>query len=255
MHPIKSIIARRQSSMAKNFEKTKYGKKLAALKDSHKGEKCFIIGNGPSLTVEDLTTLHNKNIPCFASNNILKLFEKTDWRPTYYACDDILVLKDLEERINKATDIKNKFIPINYHWFDNININDALYMYQSFDKDLYFCDNIAKSLVARGTVTVTCMQLAAYMGFSEIYLLGIDHSYSKTVDSSGKVTVDNSVKDYFDDEYAKTMEKKMIPNLEATTYSYVKAKEHCDKIGVKIFNATRGGKLEVYPRVDFDSIV
>ena len=57
LHPIKSLIARRQSYLSKNFEKSKYGKKLIKLKDIHKGERCFLIGNGPCLKSEDLTTL------------------------------------------------------------------------------------------------------------------------------------------------------------------------------------------------------
>ena len=51
-----------QNWAAKNFDKTKYGKKLAKLKDSHKGELCFIIGNGPSLSVNDLNKLYEKDI-------------------------------------------------------------------------------------------------------------------------------------------------------------------------------------------------
>lgn len=253
MNPIKSIQARYQGYCAKNFEKTKYGKQIASFKNAHEGESCFVIGNGPSLTVEDLDVLYKNNMASFASNNILKLFEKTQWRPKYYVCEDILVLKDIEQKISSA-DLENKFIPINYHWFDDINIDKAKYFYQSFSPDVVFSYNAAKSVVCKGTVTTTCIQLAAFMGYKNIYLLGVDHNYSKTVDNAGNITVDNSVKDYFDDEYAKTMEKKMIPNLEATTRAYEQVKECCDKIGVNVFNATRGGKLEVYPRADFDKL-
>ena len=48
MHPIKSIIARNQTRIYNNFDKSFYGKKLKQFKDIHKGETCFIIGNGPS---------------------------------------------------------------------------------------------------------------------------------------------------------------------------------------------------------------
>ncbi|MBO7254734.1 MAG: hypothetical protein J6V36_05480, partial [Clostridia bacterium] len=89
MKIIKSIEARMQNWAANNFEKTKYGRKLAKLKDSHKGERCFIIGNGPSLSVNDLNKIYEKNIPTFSTNRIFKLFEKTDWRPTYYVSEDI----------------------------------------------------------------------------------------------------------------------------------------------------------------------
>ena len=254
MNPIKSIIARYQTYTSKNFEKSKYGKRIKKLKDSHKGERCFIIGNGPSLTTEDLTVLHNNNVDCFATNNILKLFPKTPWRPEYYVCEDILVIKDIEDKINDAT-LENKFIPINYHWFDKVNIKNALYFFQIFSNNtMKFSHDAAKGIVCKGTVTTTCIQLASYMGYTDIYLLGVDHSYSKTVDDKGNIITDNSVKDYFDDEYAATMKKKAIPNLDATTRSYIDVKQCCDEIGVNVYNATRGGKLEVYKRVDFDTL-
>ena len=55
--------------------------RLAALKDTHKGESCFIIGNGPSLKAEDLELLKNNNIFCFASKRINLIYDKTSWRP------------------------------------------------------------------------------------------------------------------------------------------------------------------------------
>lgn len=55
------------------------------------------------------------------------------------------------------------------------------------------------------TVTTTSIQLAAYMGFTEIYLLGVDHGYSQTVDDAGNIITDNSVKDYLDGDYASTI--------------------------------------------------
>lgn len=254
MNPIKSIIARYQGYQAEHFERTKFGLAISKLKDSHKGEKCFIIGNGPSLTTEDLTVLHNNNVDCFATNNILKLFSKTLWRPKHYVCEDILVIKDIEDKISNSN-LENKFIPINYHWYDNVNIKNALYFYQSFSNNTTkFSYNVANSVICKGTVTTTCIQLAVYMGYTDIYLLGVDHSYSKTVDDKGNIITDNSVKDYFDDDYAVTMKQKAIPNLDATTRSYVEVKQCCDDIGVNIYNATRGGKLEVYKRVDFDSL-
>ena len=36
--------------------------------------------------------------------------------------------------------------------------------------------------------------------------------------------------------------------------AYQAAREYADRHGIKIYNATRGGKLEVFERVDFDSL-
>ncbi len=253
MHPIKSIQARTQSFFSKHFEWTRHGRKLAKLKNTNINNRCFVIGNGPSLRPEDLTTLFNNNIPCFASNNIFKIFDKTVWRPTYYVCEDILVLEDLHKKISQ-TNFDFKFIPINYKWYNDIKISNAHYFLQSFEKNIELSDNIPHSIVCKSTVTTTAIQLAAYMGYTEIYLLGVDHSYRTTRDNAGNIIVDPTATDYFDNNYAETMKKKDIPNTEATTQSYIDAKNQLDKRGVTVYNATRGGKLEVFPRIDFDTL-
>ena len=89
-----SLTARKQTRDSQHFETTQYGKAICALKDSHKGEKCFVIGNGPSLTAEDLNRLQDSGIPTFAMNRVFKFFPQTKWRPTYYISEDILILKD-----------------------------------------------------------------------------------------------------------------------------------------------------------------
>ena len=77
------------------------------------------------------------------------------------------------------------------------------------------------------------------MGFKEIYLLGVDCNYK------GKLHFYNSDK----------LEKKMINhNEDGMIKCYRSAKKYADEHGIKIFNATRGGALEVFPRVDFDSL-
>ena len=253
MHPIKSIQARFQTLCSKHYHLTRQGRRMAALKDSHKGERCFVIGNGPSLSGDDLTCLAENGIPAFASNNVMKIFPTTGWRPTFYVCEDILVLEDLESRIC-AEDFAYKFIPVNHKWYNNIRIPGAHYFWQDYCSEGKLSDDAARRIYCKGTVTTTSIQLAAYMGFTEIYLLGVDHSYSQTTDDAGNIITDNSVKDYFDGDYASTMKKKMIPNLEATTRSYVETRQFFEPRGVKIFNATRGGKLEVFPRVDFDDL-
>ena len=64
--------------------------KLRSLKNKHKGETIFIIGNGPSLTPEILSKIKGKT--CLASNKIYLMFGITDWRPNYYTVEDDLVL-------------------------------------------------------------------------------------------------------------------------------------------------------------------
>ena len=257
IHLIKSIEARQQGWVLNNFEKTKYSKRLKELKNSHCGERCFIVANGPSLTAEDLDILKKHNEYSFGMNRIFKIFEQTKWRPDCYVCEDINIFNECTKEIN---DIESaiKFIPINHHFYNNINIDRAYYFKVNYDRDNdypnSFSTDVSKQMDSVGTVTFTCINIAVYMGFKEIYLIGVDHNYRSTMDEQGNTIVDDNVKDYFCDDYDTDIKDIVAHNIWNNTNVYIKAKKACDELGIKIFNATRGGKLEVFPRVDFDTL-
>ena len=43
--------------------------------------------------------------------------------------------------------------------------------------------------------------------------------------------------------------------VDSTTYSYITAKKYADTHGIRILNATRGGELEVFDRVNLDEVI
>ena len=205
-HYFNAVEARIQNWSSRHFELTRYGRSLAKLKDSHKGETCFVIGNGPSLTAEDLQQLHEKHILCFGTNRIFKIFDQTDWRPTFFASEDIIILKDIQREI-ESIPAEKRFIPINLKWFEDIDIKNADYFYMDYNSEL--SESFGMSLDAahgirfHATVTTTCLQFAIYMGFSKIYLLGVDHNFAKMIDKNGNVVIDTSIRNHFTDNYDK----------------------------------------------------
>ena len=114
-----------------------------------------------------------------------------------------------------------------------------------------FSDDPIKGVYEGLTVTYMCLQLAVYMGFKNIYLLGIDHNYSVEREVDGRVISHPSVVNHF--YSTDTMEN--IPQPAKTTLAYQAARNYCENHGISIFNATRGGKLEVFQRVDFDTVI
>ena len=251
------LAAKRQNKESKCFEKTKYGKKLKTFKDRHKGESCVIVGNGPSLTAEDLQTLHDHQIITFATNRVFNIFEKTDWRPTYYVSQDILLMEDIQQVIAEMP-VQGRFVPINLKWSKGVDIPNADYFlidYKSELKDTYRLSlDIPHPIRGRGTVTVTCLQLAIYMGFSKIYLIGVDHNFAKMYYNDGRVVEDNSIKNHFTDKYDEGIYDQGF-HVDDATRAYMDVELLTRKLGTcKVYNATRGGKLEVYERVDFDTL-
>ncbi len=243
---------------AQNFEKTRCGKAIAKYKGKFAGQKCFFIGNGPSLRAEDLTAVHDAGIPTFAFNRVYNIFDQTSWRPTFYISQDEKMLSGCADVVN-SLDLPVKFIPIQLSWWHAIHMEEALYFNIVGQKaedprEFLFSDDAAKCLYNSSTGMYTAAQLAAYMGFTEIYLIGVDHHFRISQNNKGEVVVDNSVKDYFTDKYNEDKANLYIPNTEKSTLTYVAMKNHCEQRGIRIYNATRGGKLEVFPRVDFDSL-
>ena len=231
---------------------------LKTMKGIHEGKRCFIIGNGPSLRSADLDML--KGEYTFASNRIFKIFDQTSWRPTYYLSVDDRVLKEIQPDLvkhelghmflkytectlnlptNKLTKIYDRNLVLNIN--GNFHKNTSIYV--SEDVSDIVCDG--------GTVTFNALQLAIYMGFKELYLLGVDNKFSHTIDASGHLNIDTSVQDYFDGGRYADGNLAAIDKME---FAYVIAKEYCDTHGIKIYNATRGGRLEVFERVNLDEL-
>lgn len=237
------------------FSFSRNGKDIKTLKNIHLNKRCFIIGNGPSLTAEDLDKL--KNEITFAFNRIYYIFDKTDWRPTYYCSEDDKTIFKSKEEINNLK-IENKFFPVNFPWDYKIHFKNAKYFIFKFgDRNVEpkFSEDIVKGIYWGNTVAYTAIQMAVYMGINEIYLLGVDHNFSKMVNDKGEIVIDKTAKDYFTDKYNNDKEDLYIPNIEVSTRAFTAAKKYTEDHNIKIFNATRGGKLEVFERVDLDKII
>ncbi len=256
-HYTDAVRARMQNWEGRHFEKTRYGKALAKLKDSHKGEKCFVIGNGPSLKAEDLQKLHENHVLCFGTNRIFKIFDQTDWRPAFFASEDIIILRDIQREVEEIP-AQKKFIPVNLKWYEDVDIKGADYFYMDFSSDLPesfgMSLNVPHGVRCHATVTTTCLQIAVYMGFSEIYLLGVDHNFAKMIDKNGNVVTDETIKNHFTDDYDRDIIDQGF-QIDSATEAYLNIERLSRKLGTfRVFNATRGGKLEVFQRVSFDEL-
>ena len=218
---------------------------LEKYRNIHEGERCFIICTGPSLTLEDVERL--KGEYTFSMNSIIKLFLQTDWRPSYYVIEDLDAYMKLEEDLDRycptpffisdwlADRVEPKIETVLFP-FDMLNhFSVGFHLSPRFR----FSGNAYAMMYNGFSVTFIIMQLAVYMGFKEIYLLGCDCNYS------GEKT---HFVDYGAVQTSVSLTQKM-------TEAYRVAKKYADEHGIKIYNATRGGKLEVFERVDFDNVI
>lgn len=226
-------------------------KKLNKIHNKYFNQRCFIIGNGPSLRVEDLEKLSNEFT--FASHRIYKIFNKTTWRPTYYCAQDQALIND---SFNEINNIDGCVKIIAFDKTPQNKINDCLFIKIHCD-DFYpdlpkFSEDMLNGIYEGFTVTYMCIQLAIYMGFKEIILLGVDHSYSIEIGKDGQVIENKGIKDYFISDYGVSNDN--LPQTYKSSLAYVAAKKYAADHDVKIYNATRGGKLEIFERINFDDI-
>ena len=250
----------RQAINAKKFEPG--AKLISGYKNKFSG-RCFIIGNGPSLTIGDLNTLKAHNEVCIASNSIYNLYDKTEWRPTIYTVHDFQEIKRTAKIISTLTpELKIAAQSAS----GRIHEIDGAVTIRLIDPDtkhgaVNFSDDIAKCVYDGGTVTYVSIQSACYLGFKEIILLGVDHSFAREKRKDGTVEIHSNIQNHFEDYQSDSFwgngmkdEDYVVFPLDFATMAFEKAREYADGHGIKIYNATRGGKLEVFERVNFDEL-
>lgn len=231
--------------------------RLADLRARCRSQRCFVIGNGPSLTVGDLKRLQGEIT--IGSNGLFLLFPKMGYLPTAYTVEDRLVAEDRAGIINSLEQTV-KIFPRDLEYclkFDDstayINFRRG---YPGFPR---FTEHFATEVFWGGTVTFLNLQLAHYLGCREIYLVGVDHSYEVPAGINAKtdgVIVSTAADvNHFDPTYFGPGYRWHNPRVERMEEAYLAAKQLAYRRGVKIINATRGGKLEVFPRMDLDEVL
>ena len=228
-----------------------YNDKLERFKGLHKGRRGFIVATGPSLRLSDIETLYEHNEICISMNRIYKIFEDIKWRPQYYMIEDLKILEGSKEEIFDL-DIENKLITDDWEVTDSKELEKGVLRYHRTFEPLIedrpgFSLDISRQVVFGYTITYSCIQLAAYLGLKEIYLLGVDFNYNYL--NSNKQN--HFIKDYLNNTEKETMNRFF---QKESLLAYKAAEEASRKNGFRIYNATRGGKLEVFERVDFDTL-
>lgn len=231
---------------------------FASIKGIHAGRRGFVIGNGPSLQMDDLEKLRGE--VCIASNKIHLAFPSTSWRPDHYTVVDDLTWKELAPRMHAHAShvIIPDYLPcppdvaVQVHTFRSLPNPSDLPEWTV----LPFSSDAVNGIHGGYTVTYVNLQLAVHLGLTEIHLIGCDHFYQGALGVEGKGGVDpGGVQNHFVPGYSKPGELMNPALISRMTVSYRCARAYAEKNGLRIFNATRGGHLEEFPRVDLDAVL
>jgi hypothetical protein len=219
---------------------------MGDLKDRFKGERCFLIGNGPSLNKTDLTRLSGEYT--FGLNRIYLNYQKMSFQTTFLCVTNMNVLEQFYCDIDSLDSIKflnYKSRNLIYNKWNAFFLESrGLHKFELNLNDGFWCEG--------STVTYCAMQVAYYMGFSRVILVGVDHGFVNSGTPHKLVTAEGPDENHFHPDYFGKGTKWQYPDLAGSEVSYRVAKSVYENDGRKIFDATVGGKLQIFEKVDLD---
>ncbi|MTJ16847.1 MULTISPECIES: 6-hydroxymethylpterin diphosphokinase MptE-like protein [unclassified Dolichospermum] len=251
------------SRLVRLFARWQNSSEIKRLRNIHKGERCVIVGMGPSLKIEDLEKL--KGTITFACNKVFLAYEKTNWRPNYYTVSDVLIAKNSSEEIALTLQQSKGIFP---EWVRHClpENNDILWIPVAEKKEYFpgsgvgFSINLENGIQPGGcTVLYDQIQIAFHMGFSEVILIGVDFYYSglkKTGEFSeqGEIVTSTGDVNHFHKDYLRPGESSTVPKIEEQKIAYRVAKKVFEDSGRKLINGSRKTFLEELERGDFDEL-
>ena len=217
---------------------------------------CVILGNGPSLKQVNLDAL--RHVPTFGANGLYLAYPGTAFRATFHVVEDHLVAEDRATDLNQLHQSIKLFPTYLAYCLED---DGATLFYRHLSRPnaaagrFDFSPDAADRTFAGCTVTFSSLQLAYYLGFRRILLVGLDHNYAIPADVQKRQDYNVSVLDmqsddpnHFNADYFGKGKRWHDPQVEKMEQAYLVAKKFFHENGVEIFNCTAGGKLEVFPR-------
>lgn len=223
--------------------------RLKLLKDSRRGERCFIMGNGPSLRQTDLTRL--KNEATFGVNRIYLAFPEMGFPTSYYLCMNDLVVEQC------AADIQSLPMPKFIAWRSRRwlkSADDLYFLYTSYTGPRFGGANVTGRVWEGATVTFVALQMAFYLGFQQAILIGVDHNYPTKGKPNATVVSQGDDPNHFNPNYFGQGFRWQLPDLDTSERGYVMARQSYEAAGRQVLDATVGGKLQIFPKVDYNSL-
>ena len=223
----------------------KFATKLGQFKDKHKGQDCFIIGNGPSLKNMDLSPLRKYHT--FGQNKIFLLFDKVDLNLSYLVSVNKLVIEQ------SASEFEAMKCPVFLSYTAAKGVVAELpHIQRLHTMNLWsFYEDITQPICEGNTVTYVSLQIAYYMGFSRVFLIGVDHSFKQAGQSHEVQIYKGDDENHFHPDYFKGQQWQLA-DVYGSEVSYHLANYYYKKDGRQILDATVGGKLDVFPKIDFE---
>jgi hypothetical protein len=235
----------------------------AELKDKHLGNRCFILATGPSIKNHDLSLLEGEICISVANFFVHSDFNKV--KPLYHCIpplhepltdeDGLRWFRKMEPYMDQTNLIlgysDSQLIELN-----SLFNNQKIYYLQfgdSWHKPANQSLELTYELPACQSVSIMALMVAIYIGCSDIYLLGTDHTVFKFDTGQYDYGHFYDKNDLGEQEVPDDMENEFRAMADLwRQYKYLRTlarTEHC-----MIYNATGGGFLDLFQRVDYKTL-
>jgi len=216
---------------------------LDALRNRFNGERCIVIGNGPSLNKTDLSLLESQHT--FGLNRLYMLFDKLGFGTEFHVVVNRLVV---EQCADDLLNVPGRLITT---WPNRdllASRDDAIFL-QRIVGPIFSLDP-RRGIWEGATVTYVAMQLAYWMGFEKVLLIGVDHRFATQGPAHKAVTSQSDDPNHFDPNYFGKGFKWQLPDLVTSAIAYSIAKRAFEADGRSIVDCTVDGALDVFPKGD-----
>ena len=223
---------------------------VSALRGAHWGRRCWVLCNGPSLNKIDLRALSDE-----ITIGMNGIFLKQGFRPTYH------VVEDREFAADRADEINDYRGPVKVYAADLAGLRadyPVRFARSGFADRPKFSVDLSAVVYWGGTVTYMALQLAYYLGCSEVYIVGADHHMevpAGTEVNGGTYSSAGTDPNHFDPDYFGSGKRWHAPNWPLQERAYAMARAAFARAGRRVLNASVGGRLEVFDRVDWRKVV
>jgi len=223
--------------------------RLETWRNKFAGERCFVVGNGPSLRKTDLSKLAGEFT--IGMNRIYLAFDEYQFRSSCLVSVNDLVLEQCHAEM-QALDIP-KFISWRARKYFKAG-PETLFLDTDYTLPEDFNGDATGRLFEGFTVTFISLQLAYFLGFSKAILIGVDHNFVTKGPANAVVTSQGEDPNHFASNYFGKGFRWQLPDLAGSERAYRMAREAFRADGRQILDATVGGKLDIFPRVDYEKL-
>jgi hypothetical protein len=225
-------------------------RRLRGLQGRYRGQRCFIIGNGPSLNTMDLRPLARE--ATFSLNRGYLLYDRIGAPTTFHVVVNPLVAAqwtgDLERLAN------TKLISWSLRRLFPRDADIIYWGRPTASMTPRFAQQATRDIWSGATVTYVALQLAYAFGFNPVILIGVDHRYQGEGKPHEEVVAGSQDPNHFDPSYFAQGVRWNLPDLETSELSYTLARHYYHLDSREILDATVGGTLTVFPKVDYATL-